>query len=245
MTRKILLTGSTGSVGSDILSTLKASSEPYEIYLINRRPEKPDNSGGQNQKIIEVQADLEHLDCSKLPTDIDILINCAGVPSGKNTFENIPDEEYHRLIKINITAPFKLCRMVLPYMRENKFGRIVNVNSIWGLRGSEKNGAYHISKHAMSGLTRSIAKEYGKFGITCNDVCPGAIDSKMIVDIATDIAKSTGVSAYEILTSFHNAQCRQSMVRPSEVTAAIMFLIGSSGSGINGQSLVVDTGTIC
>nr|WP_321441115.1 SDR family oxidoreductase [uncultured Hyphomonas sp.] len=244
---RILLTGSTGSIGASILKNLTQNYNASDLYLTVRGDARPniDSNDPPRARIHYIEADFELGDFGAIPKDIDVLINCAGVPSGKNRFHDISDDEYNWVMSVNATAPFKLCRIVLPHMVSQKFGRIVNVNSIWGERGSEKNGAYHMSKHALRGLTRAIAKEYARFGVTCNDVSPGAVSSAMIQRIARRMAEQDNSSEELVISSFNEAQVRGSMIEPEEVSAAVMFLISEAASGVNGQSLVVDGGMIC
>lgn len=244
---RVLLTGSTGSIGASILDKVISSFPEFELVLTTRRevPTADEVATTEGQTIRYLSIDLESDNFNQVPEDIDILINCAGVPSGKSFVEDISDAEYSKIMQINAAAPFKLCRRVLPHMKRQGFGRIVNVNSIWGERGSEQNGVYHMSKHALRGLTRAIAKEYGRYGVTCNDVSPGAVNSEMVRVIAQRIASEQNSDFDTVIESFNSSQARGSMIEPCEVAETVAFLIRHEASGINGQSLVVDGGTIC
>ncbi|HEY9383803.1 MAG TPA: SDR family NAD(P)-dependent oxidoreductase [Gemmatimonadales bacterium] len=117
---------------------------------------------------------------------IDILINNAALPL-TTRFEQITAEEWRRAVEVNLTAPFLLTRAVLPAMKAQGYGRIVNISSTAGRMVSTLGGAhYTATKTGLLGLTRAAAKELGGFGITVNAVCPGMIDTELTRDSASD-----------------------------------------------------------
>ena len=93
-------------------------------------------------------------------------------------------EDWDRTIALNLTAPFLLIRQCLPHMVRENWGRIVNISSIYGLRAVETNLPYTVSKHGLSGLTKTVAREYGAHGITCNEICPGPMKSRLLLSLA-------------------------------------------------------------
>ena len=116
---------------------------------------------------------------------IDILINNAALPL-TTRFEQITAEEWRRAVEINLTAPFLLTRAVLPAMKAQRYGRVVNISSTAGRMVSTLGGAhYTATKTGLLGLTRAAAKELGVYGITVNAVCPGMIDTELTRESAT------------------------------------------------------------
>ena len=116
---------------------------------------------------------------------VDILINNAAVPL-TTRFEQISADEWRRALEINLTAPFLLTRAVLPAMKAQQYGRVVNISSTAGRMVSTLGGAhYTASKTGLLGLTRAAAKELGVYGITVNAVCPGMIDTELTRESAT------------------------------------------------------------
>ena len=116
---------------------------------------------------------------------IDILVNNAALPF-TTRFEAISAEEWRRAMEVNLTAPFLLTRAVLPAMKAQRYGRVVNISSTAGRMVSTLGGAhYTASKAGLLGLTRAAAKELGRFGITVNAVCPGMIDTELTRGSAT------------------------------------------------------------
>jgi 3-oxoacyl-[acyl-carrier protein] reductase len=117
---------------------------------------------------------------------IDILVNNAALPF-TTRFEQITPEEWRRAVEVNLTAPFLLTRAVVPAMKTQHYGRVVNISSTAGRMVSTLGGAhYTATKTGLLGLTRAAAKELGKYGITVNAVCPGMIDTELTRESATD-----------------------------------------------------------
>jgi 3-oxoacyl-[acyl-carrier protein] reductase len=117
---------------------------------------------------------------------IDILVNNAALPF-TTRFEQITPEEWRRAVEVNLTAPFLLTRAVVPAMKAQRYGRVVNISSTAGRMVSTLGGAhYTATKTGLLGLTRAAAKELGKYGITVNAVCPGMIDTELTRESATD-----------------------------------------------------------
>ena len=117
---------------------------------------------------------------------IDILINNAALPF-TTRFEQITPAEWRRAVDVNLTAPFLFTRAVLPAMKAQRYGRVVNISSTAGRMVSTLGGAhYTATKTGLLGLTRAAAKELGKYGITVNAVCPGMIDTELTRESATD-----------------------------------------------------------
>ncbi len=110
--------------------------------------------------------------------NIDILVNNAGI-AGQSLFTDISTEEWDRMFDINVKGMFHCCKAVLPHMIRNRWGKIVNISSIWGLTGASCEVHYSASKAAVIGLTRALAKEVGPSNIQVNCVAPGVIDTDM------------------------------------------------------------------
>ncbi len=129
---------------------------------------------------------------------IDILINNAALPL-TTRFEQITPEEWRRAVEVNLTAPFLLTRAVLPAMKAQGYGRVVNISSTAGRMVSTLGGAhYTATKTGLLGLTRAAAKELGVFGITVNAVCPGMIDTELTRESATKEQLERHASGYPI-----------------------------------------------
>jgi NAD(P)-dependent dehydrogenase (short-subunit alcohol dehydrogenase family) len=165
---------------------------------------------------------------------VDVLVNNAGVSLLSPAEETTP-EQWRRVIDVNLTGPFLLCRELGRTMLAAGSGSIVNIASIAGLRGVADRAAYNASKHGLVGLTRTLAAEWGGRGVRVNAVCPGWVKTEMDAD---DQA-SGGYTDADIVGQVPMAR----FAAPDDVAAAVAFLADPSRSGfINGVALPVDGG---
>ncbi|HSU81408.1 MAG TPA: SDR family NAD(P)-dependent oxidoreductase [Thermoanaerobaculia bacterium] len=165
---------------------------------------------------------------------IDILVNNAAVALSTR-FEQITEEEWRRTFEVNVTAVFLLIRAVLPAMREQGYGRIVNISSTAGKTVSTLGGAhYTASKAALQGLTRAAAKELGPYGITVNAICPGLFDTELTRENATP----------EQLAAIARTFPVRRLGEAVEVADLICFLASEAAGYITGASLDINGGDL-
>ena len=161
---------------------------------------------------------------------VDVLVNNAGIAQQK-LLTDVTDDEWRRMFAVNTDAAFYCCRAVIPYMVRQQFGRIINVSSVWGVRGASCEAPYSASKAALIGLTKALAKELGPSGVTVNCVAPGVIDTPMndCFDAETmrSLARETPL-------------CR--IGTPEEAAQAILFFASERASFVTGQMLCADGG---
>ena len=165
-----------------------------------------------------------------------VLVNVAGVgvaaPLAATT-----DEDWHRVLGVNLTAVFLTCRAALPLMIRAGGGVIVNVASVAGLVGVKNRAAYCASKAGVIGLTRSIAADYAAAGIRANAICPGTVATEWVSKIlANDPNPQAALAAMDA------RQLDGRMGTPEEVAAGIAFLVGDDGRFVNGSAFVMDGG---
>ena len=165
---------------------------------------------------------------------VDVLVNNAGI-SFIAPAEDTAADEWRRVLDVNLTGPFLLCRTFGRMMLEAGAGSIVNVASIAGLRGVADRAAYNASKHGLVGLTRTLAAEWGGRGVRVNAVCPGWVKTEM--DVADQAAG--GYVDSDIVEQVPMGR----FAAPDDVAAAIAFLADPAASGfVNGVTLPVDGG---
>jgi NAD(P)-dependent dehydrogenase (short-subunit alcohol dehydrogenase family) len=165
---------------------------------------------------------------------IDALVNNAGI-SFIAAAEDTSTEQWRRVLEVNLTGPFLLCRAFGRMMLEAGGGSIVNVASIAGLRGVADRAAYNASKHGLIGLTRTLAAEWGGRGVRVNAVCPGWVKTEM--DAADQAAG--GYLDSDIVEQVPMGR----FAAPDDIAAAIAFLADPESSGfVNGVALAVDGG---
>ncbi len=172
---------------------------------------------------------------------VDVLVNNAGIAESA-PLERTTDEVWSRTMAVNVTAPFALSRAVAPGMAKRAWGRVINVASNAGLRGYAYTSAYCASKHALVGLTRALAVEYARAGVTFNAVCPGFVETEMTTRAVERIQKTTGRDAGAARAALEALSVQKRLMTPEEVAHAVFMLVPHEARGINGQAIGLDGG---
>ena len=174
---------------------------------------------------------------------VDVLINNAGI--GKSApFHRLDSSLWNDVIGLNLTGTFLCTQQVFSDMREAGYGRIVNISSTVGLRGYPYIAAYCASKHGVVGLTRTLALETIKKGITVNAICPGYTDTDLVSEAVDSIVDKTGKDRNEIQTEIDNMSPMGRMVDPEEVAEATAWICLPSSASITGQAIVIAGGAV-
>ncbi|KQU27034.1 MULTISPECIES: 3-hydroxybutyrate dehydrogenase [Peribacillus] len=173
---------------------------------------------------------------------IDIFINNAGLQHVA-PIEEFPTEKFEQMIKIMLTAPFIAIKNVLPIMKEQGFGRIINISSINGLIGFANKAAYNSAKHGVIGLTKVAALESASSGITVNALCPGYVDTPLVRGQLEDLARTRQVPLESVLEEVIYPLVPQNrLLDVSEIADYAIFLASDKARGITGQAVVLDGG---
>lgn len=171
---------------------------------------------------------------------LDILVNNAGIQF-VSPIAAFPEEQWDRIIAINLSAVFHACKAALPGMQVRGHGRIVNVASVHGLVASAFKGAYVAAKHGVVGLTKTIAIETATAGITCNAICPGIVRTALVDDQIPDLARAHGISDEAVIRDVLLAsQPSQRFVGIDEIGQLVLFLCGPAAASITGAALPID-----
>jgi len=165
---------------------------------------------------------------------IDVLVNNAGVNQIVE-FDRIRDEDFARLLRINLQAPLTVSQSVLPGMRDRGYGRIINIASIWSLLTKPGRAMYTSAKAGLAGLTRTMAVEYGATGVLVNTVSPGFT--------RTDLTAATN-SPTEIERIAAQVPMRR-LAEPHEIARVVRFLGSPDNTYLTGQNIVIDGGFTC
>jgi 3-hydroxybutyrate dehydrogenase len=173
---------------------------------------------------------------------IDILINNA-VVRHVGSIEQFGTAEWDEAIAVNLSSAFHTIRMAVPNMKRNRWGRIINVSSIYGMRGAPNRVGYVTTKTALIGLTRAVALETVAHGITCNAVCPGTSETPVHEEALKAVMAAEGVSREEAERRFFaGKQPTGRFVAAENVASLIAFLCGPEGADITGSVLPIDGG---
>ena len=174
-----------------------------------------------------VEAFVEYLKQQK----IDILVNNAGI-NKIDEFANIDIDDFDRILKVNLRTPFLLCQAVIPHMKENSWGRIVNITSIWGNITKEYRASYSSSKFGLDGMTVALASELSEMGILANSVGPGFIDT----DLTRSVLGEKGIA--KVLDQIPIKRLGQA----NEIASLVSWLVSNENTYISGQNIMIDGG---
>ncbi|MGH7717227.1 MAG: SDR family NAD(P)-dependent oxidoreductase, partial [Gemmatimonadaceae bacterium] len=172
-----------------------------------------------------------------------VLVNNAG-QAASAPFVSTTRDVWDRLLAVNLTAHFLFIRQVLPAMLAAKEGRIINIASTAALKGYSRTAAYCASKHGVLGLTRSLAVETVKHGITVNAVCPGYTDTDMAQGAVDNLVAARGTPAEEARRMVAGVIPRGTLITPEEVANAVAWLCSPAATAITGQAIVVAAGEV-
>jgi NAD(P)-dependent dehydrogenase (short-subunit alcohol dehydrogenase family) len=164
---------------------------------------------------------------------IDILVNNAGILGTKKKTEDYPVDIFEQVMKVNVNGVYYAMKVFLPAFVEKKAGLIINTSSVAGHVGMAGHIAYSASKHAVLGMTKTVALEYAKYGIRVNAVCPGFTQTAMLDTAEVDIAYKETLKMVTPMKRFGEA---------SEIATAILFLATDQSSFMTGQSIILDGG---
>ena len=173
---------------------------------------------------------------------IDVLVNNAGIQHVAPVDE-FPVDKWHAILAINLTAAFHTTRLVLPHMKFNQWGRIVNIASAHALVASPFKSAYVAAKHGIAGFTKTVALEVAEAGITANAVCPGYVLTPLVEKQIPDTAKARGITEEQVKRDvLLAAQPTKRFVTTDEVAQLVVFLCGDAAASITGTVLPIDGG---
>ena len=215
-----LVTGTSRGIGKSIKEVL--SNDGIEII-----------SPSRNELDLSSSESIDRF-LSNLSTDVDIIINNAGILKvGKH--DEFSSDDFHEILQVNVIAPFKIISGVVEKMKQHKFGRIVNISSIWGQKSKKGRTLYSSSKAALDALTRSFAIEFASYNILINYVAPGYIETDMLKQSNTE----------EELSNIRDIIPMNRFGKKIEIAELVKFLCSEKNSYITGQVLTIDGGYVC
>ncbi|MBO5505329.1 MAG: SDR family oxidoreductase [Clostridia bacterium] len=224
-----LITGATGGIGREI--TLALWKNGYEVIINYNKNEKMAKelagiTGGKAVKAdVSELSEVERMFAEA--GDVDVLVNNAGIALPQMPFDSVSPDEARKVFDINFFGVFNCCKAVAPIFIHKKQGKIINISSVWGNVGASCEAVYSASKSAITGFTKSLAKELGPSGITVNQISPGFIKTKMNEHLAQDAVEE-----------IENEIPLGRIGTPEDVAKAVLFL--ADNDYITGTDIVID-----
>jgi 3-hydroxybutyrate dehydrogenase len=252
--KRAIITGSTSGIGLGIAKAMAAQGVHVVIngfgdkdaieaersglentYGIKARYSAADMSKGADIRAMVALAEKEF-------GGVDILVNNAGIQF-VSPIDEFPEEKWDQIIAINLTANFHSTKAVLPLMKAQKWGRIINIASAHGLVASAYKSAYVSAKHGVLGLTKTTALEVGQDGITCNAICPGYVNTPLVQKQIPEQAKAHNMSEAEVKDKiFLEKHAIKDFVEVEDLAALVLYLCSDHARMITGTALPVDAG---
>jgi 3-hydroxybutyrate dehydrogenase len=174
---------------------------------------------------------------------VDILVNNAGGAANHAPVADLTDESLEDALRWNLWSTFWSSRKVVKPMIERGWGRIINMSSVEGKVGKPGIAVYVTAKHAVNGLTKAMALEVGTTGVTVNALCPGAIETDVMLAEGPGAAEAMGISYEELIDHFAREAATKRIMEVEDVAAVAVLLASEAGAGITGSLISIDGGT--
>jgi NAD(P)-dependent dehydrogenase (short-subunit alcohol dehydrogenase family) len=251
--KRAVVTGASKGIGRSIARGFAAAGAG--VVLVARGRDELEalsaQINGEGGRAVPVQADVTDPEQVLRMADgalaalggVDILVNSAGAAESA-AFPRHPDELWHRMLAVNLTSAYYVCKAFVPGMIEQSSGRILNIASVAAKTGGGYIAAYTAAKHGVLGLTRALASELVRHHITVNAICPGYVDTPLTETAIANIVARTGSAAEQVRTTLEMTSPQKRLIAPEEVAAVALFLAQDSSFGITGQAINVDGGAV-
>lgn len=248
----VYITGAASGIGYEIGTAFAKNGAKVIFTDINgeKLKEAIQQLSEQNLNVIGFQCDVTKEDELRDTIErtvqtyrrLDILINNAGLQHVAS-IEEFPTETFEMMTKVMLVAPFVATKHVLPIMKKQKWGRIINIASINGLIGFAGKAAYNSAKHDLIGLSKVTALETASHGITVNALCPGYVDTPLVRGQFEDLAKTRNVPVENVLEEvLYPLVPQRRLLDVQEVADYALFLASEKAKGFTGQAVVLDGG---
>lgn len=252
MDKVVLITGSTSGIGKGIAEHFAKNGFHVMFHGLEENGAEIANSIGQKHNVKTAFSNADLLDPGQIKSlvqrtietfgRLDVLINNAGIQY-VSPIQDFPDDKYEKIIAINMNAAFYAAKAVWKQMLAQKFGRIINISSVHGIRASEYKVAYIAAKHGVVGMTKVLALEGANKNITCNAICPGYVKTPLVEGQIKDQAKAHHLTEEEVVQQVMlKKQAVKEFIPIHSIAEMALFLAKESSSAITGTAFVLDGG---
>lgn len=240
MEKTVLITGGSRGIGAACVEAFAAAGCRVVFSYLHSQEQAAALCARWEGRALAVQADVADRDqvaalfrqAEQAFGPVEVLVNNAGIAQQK-LFTDITPVEWRRMLAVHLDGPFYCCQAALPAMIRAKWGRIINISSMWGQVGGSCEVHYSAAKAGLIGLTKALAQEEGPSGVTVNCIAPGVVETDMMAGFS---------AADKQALAEETPLCR--LGRPEEVAAAAVFLAGDQAAFITGQVLGVNGGLV-
>ena len=246
-----VVTGGTRGIGKEITKSLIVNN--FFVFIISKNSQSiavfKDEFQNFKDNFLTIIADVSNLESvinafkliSAKTNQISVLINNAGV-SKLTLIDKENYNDWHNQINVNLNGTFYMSKEVYPLMKNNGYGRIINISSIYGLIGGEGYSAYCASKHGVIGLTKAMALECAANNITVNAICPGWVETDMFNQDFNEISEEYGIAKAELVNQEKIFVPTKRFTTVKEISDLVIYLISDSAKNITGQAINISGG---
>lgn len=248
MKHRVLITGAASGIG---LGVARLLGEEHQLILTDLNADALQQAqsvlreeGIEAQTFVLNVTSQQDIDAmvEQLDAPVDVLINNAGIQH-VSPLESFPMDRWQLIVDILLTGPARLTRALLPSMRNQAFGRIINIGSIHGLVASPYKSAYVAAKHGLAGFSKVLALETADTDITINTICPAYVKTPLVEKQIADQAQAHGISEEEVINNIMlEPMPKKAFIDIAEIAHTAKFLMAKEARNMTGQSLVLDGG---
>lgn len=243
----VLVTGAGSGIGRAIAETFAREGARVLVHDVTPEAEQVAHAigGGFLRADLANQAAVKRLaEHALIAADgrVDILVNNAGFQR-IHPIEEFPEAEWNAMVQVMLTAPFQLIKHLLPAMKANQWGRVINISSLHGVVASPFKSAYISAKHGLIGLTKTVALEAAPFGVTVNAICPAYVRTAIVDKQIADQARTLNIPETEVVEKVMLAPAAiKRLIEPEEVAEFALYLASDKAAVVTGAAHMLDLG---